>query len=119
MQRTRKRRDVQEYIGGCLVCQKAKPLTGMSHNPLHPLPIPSAPWEAMSWDIIRPLLESRTFNAIITIVNMRMKGIKLKLANITILALGAAMIMRDRVIRRKGYWLRCIVIRAHNLLVSS
>jgi hypothetical protein len=95
-------KDVQDYVKGCLVCQKAKPVHGKQTNPLHPLPIPSALWKAISWDLISLLPESRIYNTIITIVDTRMKGIKLKPANIMISAMGTATVMRDRVFREEG-----------------
>jgi hypothetical protein len=95
-------KDVQEYVGGCLVCQKVKPMSGSRSNPLHPLPIAGALWEAISWDIISPLPESRTYNTVITIVDTQTKGIKLKLANVTISAMEAATVMHDRVYQEEG-----------------
>jgi hypothetical protein len=64
---------------------------------LNPLLVAGASWEVMSWDLIEPLPESRLHNAIITRVNMRTKAIKLEPANVTIMALGTAIVMRDQV----------------------
>jgi hypothetical protein len=75
---------------------------GKLSNPLHPLPIAEAPWEAISSDLIRPLPESRTYNVIITIVDTWTKAIKLEPVNITISAMGAAIVMRDQVYREEG-----------------
>jgi hypothetical protein len=58
------RKDVQEYIKGCLVCQKTKPSHSRQANLLHLLLVPGAPWEAILWDLIRLLPESQTYNAI-------------------------------------------------------
>jgi hypothetical protein len=52
------REDVRKYVGGCLTCQKAKPNTGRQPNMLHPLLVPESPWEAISWDLVRPLPKS-------------------------------------------------------------
>jgi hypothetical protein len=79
------------------VCQKIKPVVGKVANPLHPLLIPGGLWEAVLWNLIGPLPKSRTDNAVVTIIDTHMKAIKLEPANITVLAMGAAVIMRDRV----------------------
>jgi hypothetical protein len=89
--------DVQKYVKGCITCQKAKPLSGKTANPLNPLPVPGAPWEVMSWDLIGPLPESCTYNAIVTIIDIQTKAIKLEPVNVTILVMRAAVIMRDQV----------------------
>jgi transposase InsO family protein len=46
----------------------------------------------MSWDLIGPLLESRTYDTIVTMVDTKTKAIKLE----------AAIVMRDRVYREEG-----------------
>jgi hypothetical protein len=56
----------------------------------------------MSWDLIGPLPESRTYDAIVTMVDTKMKAIKLEVANVTISTLGAAVVMRDRVYQEEG-----------------
>jgi hypothetical protein len=76
-------RDVQLYVKGCLICQKVKPKIGPSSDPLHPLPIANGPWEIISWDLIGPLPESWTYNAIITMVDTKTKAVKLEPGNIT------------------------------------
>jgi hypothetical protein len=93
------KQDIKDYIRGCLVCQKVKANTGPGTDQLQPLPIASGPLEIISWDLIGPLPESWTYNAIIIMIDTKMKGIKLEAANITITAQGTAVIMRDQV-----YW---------------
>jgi hypothetical protein len=51
--------------------------------------------EIMSWDLVGPLPESRTYDAIITMVDTKTKAIKLEAANVTITTLGAAVVMRN------------------------
>jgi hypothetical protein len=89
-------------VKGCLTCQKAKTRSGPGVNLLNPIPIAGGPWEVMSWDLIGPLLESRTYNVIVTMVDMRTKVIKLEAANIMITTMGAAVVMQDRVYHKEG-----------------
>jgi hypothetical protein len=93
---------VQTYVKGCVVCQKNKPRMGPGHGEMHPMEIPKAPWEVMSWDMIGPLPESRNYNAIVTMVDVKSKAIKLELADVTITAMGVAIVMRNRVFREEG-----------------
>jgi hypothetical protein len=95
-------KNVKDYVKGCIVCQKSKPKTGKNANPLGAFLVAGAPWEIMSWDLIGPLPKSRTFNAIVTMVDTRTKAIKLEPANITISTMGAAVIMRNRVYWEEG-----------------
>jgi hypothetical protein len=54
-----------------------------------------SPWEIMLWDLIGPLPESRTYNAIVTMVDTKTKVIKLEASNVTISVKGAAVVMKD------------------------
>jgi hypothetical protein len=94
--------DIKQYVDGCIICQKSKPRVGPGSDKLHPMPIAGSPWEIMSWDLVGPLPESRTYNAIVTMVDTKTKAIKLKPANITITALGTAVVMRNWVFREEG-----------------
>jgi hypothetical protein len=87
---------------GCIVCQKNKPQTGLTPGALHPFQILGSPWEIMSWDMIGPFPESRTYNAIVTMVNVKMKAIKLEPADVTITARGIVVIMENWVFREEG-----------------
>jgi hypothetical protein len=95
-------KNVKDYVRGCQTCQKNKPRVGPVGLELHPFDIPSSPWEVMAWDLIGPLPESRTYNAIVTMVDIRTKVIKLEPADITITARGAAVVMKNRVFHEEG-----------------
>jgi hypothetical protein len=99
---------VKDYIGGCLICQKVKPKIGPGSDQLHPIPMAEGPWEIMSWDLIGPRPESRTYNAIVTMVDTKTKAIKLEAMNVTITTMGAAVVMRDRVYGEEGLPLKVI-----------
>jgi hypothetical protein len=96
------RKDVTAYVKGCIVCQKNKLRVGLTAGELHPFNVPGSPWEVMAWDLIGPLPESRTYNAIVTMVDVKTKAIKLEPADITITARGAAIVMKNRVFREEG-----------------
>jgi hypothetical protein len=96
------RKDVEEYVRGCQLCQKNKPKVGPVGLELHPFEVPKSSWEVMAWDLICPLPKSRTYNAIVTMVDIRTKAIKLEPADITITARGAAVVMKNRVFREEG-----------------
>jgi hypothetical protein len=96
------RKDIRDYMRGCLVCQKVKAKIGPGTNQLQPLLIAQGPWEIMAWDLIGPLPESRTYDAIVMMVDTKTKAIKLEAANVTIMALGAAVVMRNRVYCEEG-----------------
>jgi hypothetical protein len=88
-------RHVKEYMNRCQTYQKNKPRSGPVAMELHPFEVPGSPWEVMSWDMIGPLPESRTYNAIVTMVDVKMKAIKLEPADITIMAQGTAVVMKN------------------------
>jgi hypothetical protein len=102
------RKDVEEYVKGCSLCQKNKPRVGPVGLELHPLEIPDSPWKVMAWDLVGPLPESRTYNAIVTMVDIKTKAVKLEPADITITARGAAVVMRNRVFREEGLPLKVV-----------
>jgi hypothetical protein len=66
------------------------------------LPLAGASWEIISWDLIGPLPESRTYDAIVMMVDMKTKAIKLELVNVTITAMEAAVIMRNCIFKEEG-----------------
>ena len=51
-------RDVAKFCMTCGTCQAVKPSTQWPTGLLHPLPIPSRPWESIGMDFIGPLLPS-------------------------------------------------------------
>jgi hypothetical protein len=75
---------------------------GPGMGELHTFKIPASPWEVMSWEMIGLLPESRSYNAIITMVDVKMKVIKLEPADVMIMTQGAAVVMKNRVFREEG-----------------
>jgi hypothetical protein len=87
--------DVQNYIKGCVICQKNKSRVGPALGALYPFHIPGSPWEVILWDMIRLLPESRSYNTIVTMVDVKTKVIKLEPADITITVKGIAVVMKN------------------------
>jgi len=52
------RADVEEYVGKCMVCQKARPSRHKPYGLLQPTPVPEYPWQTITWDFIVELPKS-------------------------------------------------------------
>jgi transposase InsO family protein len=62
----------------------------------------------VSWDLIGPLPESWTYDAIIMMVDTKTKAIKLEPGNVTVTTMGAAIVMKNRVFREEGLPIKVI-----------
>ncbi|TFY69679.1 hypothetical protein EVJ58_g270 [Rhodofomes roseus] len=66
--------DVQKYCDTCMTCKRSKPSNQKPYGLLNPLPVASAPWEAIGIDFVGPLPESKdrdaTYDAITTIIDL-------------------------------------------------
>lgn len=71
------RRDVQEFIGQCVVCQETKYCPKKPSGLLQSLPIPSNVWEDISMDFITGLPPSQGFTVILVVVDRFSKAIHL------------------------------------------
>src|ERR1700751_372660 len=96
------RKDVEKYVSGCEKCQRTKITTQKKRAPLNPLPIPTRPWEEITWDLIGPLPESNGYNAILVIVNRFTKALIVQETNTEVTAEGVARIFIERVFRNHG-----------------
>jgi transposase InsO family protein len=71
----RLRHVVTEYIKSCDTCARAKTPRHRPHGLLHPLPVPSRPWQSISMDFVTDLPLSKkdhrssTMNAILVVVD--------------------------------------------------
>jgi hypothetical protein len=63
------KKDVEEFIQNCLVCQQDKIDTKMLAGVLQPLWMPERPWESVSMDFITQLLMTQGYNGIFVIVD--------------------------------------------------
>lgn len=53
---------LEEFCKTCDICQQAKVSNRMPAGKLHPLPIPSKPWESIGMDFIGPFPESQGYD---------------------------------------------------------
>ena len=62
--------DINDYVRGCVMCQRNKPRAGQPAGKLQPLPVPSGIWEDISMDFVGPLpLTSRHNDFIFVVVD--------------------------------------------------
>uniref|UniRef100_A0A803TGS2 Gypsy retrotransposon integrase-like protein 1 n=1 Tax=Anolis carolinensis TaxID=28377 RepID=A0A803TGS2_ANOCA len=64
------RKDVENYVNTCPVCQCSKTRREKPSVLLHPLPTPSRPWEIISADFITDLPPSLGFTTILVVVDL-------------------------------------------------
>jgi RNase H-like domain found in reverse transcriptase/Integrase zinc binding domain len=96
------RKDVQEYVKGCVECQKNVNKRNKKMAPLNPLPVTRKPWEKISVDLIGPLPESLTYDAIMVIVDY---GTKMKIlipTHMELTAMGTAELFKQHAFKRFG-----------------
>jgi len=96
------RSDVKRYVKGCDTCQRNKARNAQKAAPLHPLPIPEAPWEEISIDMIGPLPKSGDYDAILVIVDRFSKMIRLFPTETTLSSGGLAKLYRDEIWKLHG-----------------
>lgn len=95
-------RDVKKYVNGCVLCQQNKPLHRPAKIPLSPHDVPSAPWEAVSMDLIGPLPESKGMDAILVVVCLYTKRVHTVACTTKVTALEVAKLLRDNIFRHHG-----------------
>jgi len=95
-------RYVGRYVSTCDMCLRTKsfrrPLTGE----LHPLPIPSAPWDTISVDLIVELPQSAGHDSIMVVVDSVTKHAHFISTVTTISATGAAHLFLNHVWKHHG-----------------
>lgn len=91
------------YVSHCASCQRMKPATRATAGPLHPLPVPSAPWDSISMDLMTCLPETADgCDTIVVFVDRLTKYCVAVPTRLTVDAPGFAQIMIDHVIARFG-----------------
>src|SRR6202030_1428550 len=79
-----------------------KPHRGRKLAPLHPLPVPTRPWQVISWDLIGPLSDSAGFDMILVIKDYFTKSMIIQLTQHELTAQGAATILLEHVYANYG-----------------
>jgi transposase InsO family protein len=62
------RKDIEDYVRGCVVCASTKASQQLPTGLLHPLPIPSRPWETISIDFVGPLPRTSDYYDFILVI---------------------------------------------------
>ena len=62
-------RDIEEYVKGCLTCQRMKGSHGKRRGVLKTLEVPERPWQHLSMDFIDQLPKSQQFDSILVVVD--------------------------------------------------
>lgn len=94
--------DVKQFIRECLRCQQTKTFPAKPLGLLTPNPIPIAPWENLSVDLIVGLPDSQGFDSILVIVDRFTKMIHALPTMSTITSEGVAKLYRDNVWKLHG-----------------
>jgi hypothetical protein len=63
------RKDVDEYVRSCLICQQDKAVTKSPGGLLQPLPVPVRPWASVSMDFITGLPDVDGYTSIMVVVD--------------------------------------------------
>jgi len=63
------KKDVQDYVSKCQVCQQAKLEHSRLLGLLQPLPVPTQAWHTTSLDFIEGLLKSKKIDTILVVVD--------------------------------------------------
>ena len=66
-------RYIGKYVSTCDMCLRTKSIHQLPTGELHPLPIPSGPWDTISVDFITELPESNGKDAIMVVVDSMTK----------------------------------------------
>ena len=63
------RKDVEEFVKSCIICQKIKSSKQKVFGKLMPLPISSGPWKSLGMDFVVKLPVSNGYDSILVIVD--------------------------------------------------
>ena len=96
------KKDTHKYVTACDICQRTKPCHGRKPAPLHPLPVPTRPWQVISWDLIGPLSDSARFDMILVIKDYFTKSVIVQPTQQELTAQGAATILLEHVYANYG-----------------
>jgi len=111
-------RYVGRYISTCDMCLRTKSFQRPLIGELHPLPIPSAPWDTISVDFIVELPQSAGHNSIMVIVDSVMKHAHFISTVTAISAAGAAHLFLNHVWKHHGLPQKVVSDRGPQFIVE-
>ncbi len=91
------KKDIENYIHACKMCQRTKSSTQAKAAPLHPNAIPSRPWTHISINMVTGLPMCKGYDAILMIINRFSKEIIPITCSTELSPEGWAKILRDEV----------------------
>ena len=95
-------RYVGRYVSTCDMCLQTKSFLHPPTGELHPLPIPSAPWDTISMDFIVELPQSAAHDSIMVVIDSITKHAHFVSTVTTISAAGAAHLFLNHVWKHHG-----------------
>ena len=97
------RREIEQYVDTCLVCQQAKYSRQKTPGLLQPLGIPEQPWTELSMDFITQLPKTKGgHDAVAVFVDRLTKMVRLAATITEVSAEGAADLLVQHVVRHHG-----------------
>jgi hypothetical protein len=94
---------VRKFCAACPICQRTKGSTKSPMGLLAPLPVPTAPWESVSMDLVTDLSKCCGHDSIVVFVDRLTKAMVLAPCCKTITAPQMAQLFIDTVFRRFGF----------------
>jgi len=96
------RRDVENYVRGCAICQRTKPVRQRPQGFLQSLEVADGPWSSISMDFIEELPNSNGYNSILVVVDRLTKWAVFIPTTTTLKAAGLADLIIDHIICQHG-----------------
>ncbi|KAH9782770.1 hypothetical protein KPL71_009054 [Citrus sinensis] len=97
------RKDVEQHVAACLVCQQIKYSTQAPTGLLQPLPVPSLVWDKLTMDFITGLPLSRGFEVILVVVDRLSKSAHFGALPSQFTAVKTANLFVDMVVKLYGF----------------
>lgn len=97
------KKDVQNYIDGCAICQQIKYVPRAPYGLLQPLDIPTGIWEDVSMDFITSLPNSDGFTVVLVVVDRLSKGVHFGALYSNFTAQKVAALFMDMVCKLHGF----------------
>jgi hypothetical protein len=94
--------DIHEFCQTCELCQQAKGTNTKPVGKLHPLPVPTKPWDSIEMDFIGPFPKSRGYNYLWVIICRMTSMVHLIPIHMRMKASELSWIYRQEIIRLHG-----------------
>jgi hypothetical protein len=95
-------KDLHEFCESCEACARAKGSTKKPMGKLHPLPIPTKPWDSIGMDFIGPFPESKGFNYLWVVICRMTSMVHLIPVHTKITAMELSWVYRREIVHLHG-----------------